>query len=422
MRLRRSASAPGAVRVRTFHALGLRDPARRRAAGRAARRSDAVLRRGRAGRRAAPAGGASTPRSRGSSSTSASTADGGRGRPRGRARRAGLRGLRGGARRARRARLRRPGRARAATARGTTGLLAPLARGVRPPARRRGPGRRPGPAPPGAAPRRPGEPDLPRRRRRPVDLRLAARRRPAGPGARRRRCRACGVSTSRSNYRCPGPVVERAVRLVEHNARAVRQGDPARPGATGTARPRARRADEPARIARSLRAWPDDDGTRAILARTNRELLPAVVVALDSASRFGAARGAARRVDPRRRPARARPRARDDGDAAARSRSARSGQSPAESRGDAPTTRADEIARALLGWAARTRAVPAFVEADRRARARLAELRRDDAPLTLATAHATKGLEFDHVAVIGMDVGRFPARAPSPTRRIPTAR
>jgi superfamily I DNA/RNA helicase len=39
----------------------------------------------------------------------------------------------------------------------------------------------------------------------------------------------------------------------------------------------------------------------------------------------------------------------------------------------------------------------------------LADLRRDDAPLTLATAHATKGLEFDHVAVLGMDAGRFPS-------------
>ena len=42
-------------------------------------------------------------------------------------------------------------------------------------------------------------------------------------------------------------------------------------------------------------------------------------------------------------------------------------------------------------------------------RARLARLRRDDAALTLATAHGTKGLEFDHVAVIGLDEGRFPS-------------
>ncbi len=44
-----------------------------------------------------------------------------------------------------------------------------------------------------------------------------------------------------------------------------------------------------------------------------------------------------------------------------------------------------------------------------RHRVRVAELRRDDAPLTLATAHSTKGLEFDHVAVIGLDAGRFPS-------------
>jgi DNA helicase-2/ATP-dependent DNA helicase PcrA len=53
----------------------------------------------------------------------------------------------------------------------------------------------------------------------------------------------------------------------------------------------------------------------------------------------------------------------------------------------------------------------------------LAELRRDDALLTLATAHSTKGLEFDHVAVIGMDAGRFPSNrslrdAPEPARAL----
>ena len=29
---------------------------------------------------------------------------------------------------------------------------------------------------------------------------------------------------------------------------------------------------------------------------------------------------------------------------------------------------------------------------------------------TLATAHSTKGLEFDHVAVVDMDAGRFPSQ------------
>ena len=68
-----------------------------------------------------------------------------------------------------------------------------------------------------------------------------------------------------------------------------------------------------------------------------------------------------------------------------------------------------DVAAALLGWAAATSDLAAFrsLIADRRAR--LAELRRDDAPLNLSTAHGTKGLEFDEVAVIGLDEGTFPS-------------
>jgi DNA helicase-2/ATP-dependent DNA helicase PcrA len=39
----------------------------------------------------------------------------------------------------------------------------------------------------------------------------------------------------------------------------------------------------------------------------------------------------------------------------------------------------------------------------------LAALRTDDASLTLATAHATKGLEFEHVIVTDMEAGLFPS-------------
>jgi superfamily I DNA/RNA helicase len=73
-----------------------------------------------------------------------------------------------------------------------------------------------------------------------------------------------------------------------------------------------------------------------------------------------------------------------------------------------------EVATAMLGWAVGFADLTAFAAAIAETRTLLADLRRDDAPLTLATAHATKGLEFDHVAVIGMEVGRFPsARAVS---------
>jgi hypothetical protein len=66
-----------------------------------------------------------------------------------------------------------------------------------------------------------------------------------------------------------------------------------------------------------------------------------------------------------------------------------------------------DLVTALLGWAAAlpsVRALHAAVDAWRR---RLAELRRDDAPLTLATAHGTKGLEWDHVVVLA---DGFPGR------------
>ena len=64
---------------------------------------------------------------------------------------------------------------------------------------------------------------------------------------------------------------------------------------------------------------------------------------------------------------------------------------------------------ALLAWAPPYPDLPTFEAAVRAARTRLAELRRDDAALTLATAHATKGLEFDHVIILAMDAARFPS-------------
>ena len=63
----------------------------------------------------------------------------------------------------------------------------------------------------------------------------------------------------------------------------------------------------------------------------------------------------------------------------------------------------------LLGWAAcYVNAVDLCRALEERREAR-ARLRRDDALLTLATAHGTKGLEWDHVACIGHDEGAFPS-------------
>ena len=62
----------------------------------------------------------------------------------------------------------------------------------------------------------------------------------------------------------------------------------------------------------------------------------------------------------------------------------------------------------MLGWAAGIRRPAALRDGDRgTARERLVALRRDDARLTLATAHGTKGLEWDHVIVLA---DGFPGR------------
>jgi superfamily I DNA/RNA helicase len=70
----------------------------------------------------------------------------------------------------------------------------------------------------------------------------------------------------------------------------------------------------------------------------------------------------------------------------------------------------DELVGAVLAWAAPYDDARSFVEAVRARRAALATLRRANAALTLATAHSTKGLEFDDVAVVDMDDGRFPSQ------------
>ena len=82
------------------------------------------------------------------------------------------------------------------------------------------------------------------------------------------------------NHRCPAPVVERAVRLIGHNRERFHKVIRSRAGAPGGLILAPDPADEPERTARLLASWPDDHGSRVVLARTNRELRPAVVAAI----------------------------------------------------------------------------------------------------------------------------------------------
>ncbi|HET9852954.1 MAG TPA: ATP-dependent helicase [Candidatus Limnocylindrales bacterium] len=223
-----------------------------------------------------------------------------------------------------------------------------------------------------------------------------------------------------TNYRCPAVVLVRAVRLVEHNVERFAKVIKAGPDAPGRLVLAPTAADDVDRAASVLRSWPEDGGSRAVLARTNLELLPVVAAALRLRMPFRAADLVLPvesplvddLLDTAERLARG-----ADGPAAISvgrlpERVPRLPGRPApvaEGDDEDPATDRRAIAEALQGWAAGYPSLAALRAAVVNARVTLAELRRDDAPLTLATAHGTKGLEFDHVAVIGLDAGRFPS-------------
>jgi superfamily I DNA/RNA helicase len=216
------------------------------------------------------------------------------------------------------------------------------------------------------------------------------------------------------NYRCPGMVVARAVRLIEVNRERFAKRIRPRPSAPGALVLAPDAADDPVRLDRAITSWPADGGTRAVLTRTNRQLLPALVVCLERSMPFRSPELDLPLADPRL----------DDVlEAVARTpahlpllvriglvRQAASGPD-----GDPAVAR---LATAILAWGPRVGSLEALSARIADRRARLAELRRDDAPLTLATAHGTKGLEFDHVVVVadGFPAERAIGEASEPDR------
>ncbi len=203
-----------------------------------------------------------------------------------------------------------------------------------------------------------------------------------------------------TNYRCPRPVVERAARLVGHNRERFPKVIRAGPSAAGRLVLAPDGDDDHERIGRAIDSWPNDGSTRAILARTNLELGPAAAAAVE--------RGIAFRATDLRLPLE------DPGldELLARLVSGAAdepGLPLLVLLGRLRSPGAPGPSAALLGWAPRFRDAPSLAEAVRDQRDRLRRLRRDDAGLTLATAHATKGLEFDHVIVLHDD-DRFPSR------------
>jgi superfamily I DNA/RNA helicase len=232
------------------------------------------------------------------------------------------------------------------------------------------------------------------------------------------------------NYRCPAPVVERAVRLVAHNRERFEKQISSRPAATGELRLAALPSDDATRARRILGRWleeglPIADGTSAAhgvvaepraerwaaLARTNAELAPFAAVALELRIAFSAQEHGLLLEDPRLDVlleagiSSAGP----DADPLIVLGPMRS-KLPGGLAGGSTGPSANRLIASLLAWAVPYPTLARLREALAEARSRLQALHRDDAALVLATVHGTKGLEFDHVAVVGMDEGRFPSR------------
>ncbi|HEY7937224.1 MAG TPA: ATP-dependent helicase [Candidatus Limnocylindrales bacterium] len=206
-----------------------------------------------------------------------------------------------------------------------------------------------------------------------------------------------------ANYRCPRPVVERSVRLIEVNRERFAKS--VRAGADGRGRLiLAPDADtDHVRIGRVLDSWPADVSTQAVIARTNLELVPAAAAALERRIAFNAAG-----LDlPLEAPGL------DAVLAAIESAEVAAPGVPLLVLISRLRAEADErLALAcdlLVGWAPRFSSAVALRSAVEASRHVLAGLRTGDALLTLATTHAVKGLEFDHVVVL-MDADRFPSR------------
>ena len=201
-----------------------------------------------------------------------------------------------------------------------------------------------------------------------------------------------------TNHRCAPEVVRRAARLVEHNEERFAKRIRSSPRNSGEVRLLPDPGDEVARARLLLTSWATEppNERHAVLARTNRELVPFAAVALEQGLPF--------RVE-------------EDGlrwpsEEASHVLAGADPSLPllvAISRAGAYHDLAPAETADLLAWAAACETVDELRRRIDTRKDAARRLRRDDANLTLATAHGTKGLEWDHVACIGHDDGAFPS-------------
>jgi superfamily I DNA/RNA helicase len=201
-----------------------------------------------------------------------------------------------------------------------------------------------------------------------------------------------------TNHRCAPEIVHRAARLVAHNRERFDKHIRSSPRARGSVTLAPDPGDDVARARWLLDRWALEpaDERHAVLARTNRELVPFAAVALERGLSYRIEADGLLLDEPRIREAVEGADASQPPLLALRATAIRLELAP-------------DMISALLSWAAAFPSLEALREALLMRSAARRQLARDDAALTFATIHGTKGLEWDHVACVGHDEGTFPS-------------
>ena len=219
-----------------------------------------------------------------------------------------------------------------------------------------------------------------------------------------------------TNYRCPRAVIDASARMVAVNrerfVKPIRapESRPLEPDAITAVDATA--ADWPARMARLAAAEDAAGRSLCFLSRTRNELTPLLLALVRAGVRHTAAsepvvdgaqvndlieraRGSADRGHPFH--------------VLRRLRIARGWERNTPG-GDLLADEAHAALDALVSWTVGFPTVASFLTAFDAARARIRGLRDPDAPIELATVHASKGREWETVVLVGFEADRIPNR------------
>jgi DNA helicase-2/ATP-dependent DNA helicase PcrA len=219
-----------------------------------------------------------------------------------------------------------------------------------------------------------------------------------------------------TNYRCPAAVIEASARMVSVNherfAKPIRVPDGLERDSSSVSAVSTADAGWPETLARLATSEDGAGRTLCFLSRTRGELTPILLALVRAGVRHCAAVPPIVEAEPVLELVDA---ARSSGatdhpfHVLRRRRHAR-GWDRGSPSGDLLSDDDHAALDALLGWATGFRTLDAFAQAFDAARARIAALRDPDAPVELATVHASKGREWETVVLVGFEADRIPNR------------